>query len=69
MPCGEECSMFPGLDRAAAARCRTKKKIWTNNLEKKAEEFQKANAALQVGVMVVTVLLSCTCSLQWSRLS
>ena len=35
--------------RAAAARCRTKKKVWTSNLEKKAEELQTANARLQVG--------------------
>ena len=34
--------------RAAAARCRTKKKIWTGNLERKAEEMQASNARLQV---------------------
>lgn len=34
--------------RAAAARCRLKKKVWVTNLEQKAEDLQSANSRLQV---------------------
>ena len=34
--------------RAAATRCRNKKKQWVVNLERKAEELQAVNSRLQV---------------------
>ncbi len=36
------------LLRAAAARCRQKRKSWIGNLEYKAEELQNTNTKLQV---------------------
>ena len=42
------CVFVGGVTRAAAARCRNKKKQWVTNLEKKAEDMQALNARLQV---------------------
>lgn len=38
-------------NRAAAARCRMKKKVWVTNLEQKAEDLQSANDRLQTEVV------------------
>ena len=40
-------SLF-SVDRAAAARCRHKRKVWINNLEGKADGLQSSNQTLQV---------------------
>ena len=42
------CVFVCDVTRAAAARCRNKKKQWVTNLEKKAEDMQALNARLQV---------------------
>lgn len=39
---------FLERNRAAAARCRQKRKNWIVNLEKKGEELQSTNSKLQV---------------------
>ena len=36
--------------RAAATRCREKRKIWVQQLEKKADDLTNTNAHLQVGM-------------------
>lgn len=38
---------FLERNRAAAARCRQKRKVWINSLEKRAEDFQSTNGKLQ----------------------
>ena len=50
-----------GWRRAAAARCRNKKKLWMTNLEQKADNMVATNAALQVRliVMLMSDTLSC----------
>ena len=39
---------FLERNRAAAARCRQKRKTWITSLEKKGEELQSTNSKLQV---------------------
>lgn len=54
------------LRRAAAARCRQKRKHWISNLEKKADELQSTNVRLQVSSLVVfqfielDIVISCS---------
>lgn len=40
---------FLERNRAAATRCRQKRKLWVSSLEKKAEELTHTNLQLQVG--------------------
>lgn len=40
---------FLERNRAAATRCRQKRKVWVSSLEKKAEELTHTNLQLQVG--------------------
>ncbi|XP_025081610.1 cyclic AMP-dependent transcription factor ATF-2-like isoform X3 [Pomacea canaliculata] len=44
---------FLERNRAAAARCRQKRKHWITNLEKKAEELQQTNSRLQSEVSLL----------------
>ena len=37
--------------RAAAARCRMKKKYWMTKLEQRAEDVEKTNTLLQVNLI------------------
>ena len=39
--------------RAAATRCREKRKIWVQQLEKKADDLSTTNAHLQVTICTV----------------
>lgn len=39
---------FLERNRAAASRCRQKRKVWVQSLEKKAEDLSSMNAQLQV---------------------
>lgn len=41
---------FLERNRAAASRCRQKRKIWVNSLEKKAEDLANMNVSLTVSV-------------------
>ena len=41
------------LCRAAASRCRAKKKYWVESLEKKAKEIEVVNQALQQEVLML----------------
>lgn len=43
---------FLERNRAAATRCRQKRKVWVMSLEKKAEELTQTNMQLQVRVTV-----------------
>ena len=43
--------------RAAATRCREKRKIWIQALEKKAEEMSELNSQLQVSYTISTRLI------------
>lgn len=45
---------FLERNRAAATRCRQKRKLWVSSLEKKAEELTHTNLQLQVGHAVYT---------------
>lgn len=47
--------------RAAAARCRLKKKVWVTNLEQKAEDLQSANDRLEVCMYVYTYVCLYLC--------
>lgn len=47
---------FLERNRAAASRCRQKRKIWVNSLEKKAEELTSMNVSLTVSVLHVALL-------------
>lgn len=49
---------FLERNRAAATRCRQKRKLWVSSLEKKAEELTHTNLQLQVGC----VLYANTCA-------
>lgn len=42
---------FLERNRAAASRCRQKRKLWVNSLEKKAEELTSMNVSLTVSVL------------------
>lgn len=42
---------FLERNRAAASRCRQKRKLWVNSLEKKAEDLASMNVSLSVGVV------------------
>ena len=42
--------------RAAATRCREKRKIWVQQLEKKADDLSETNAQLQVHAQVIKML-------------
>lgn len=44
---------FLERNRAAASRCRAKKKIWVDNLEKKAKELETMNQTLQQEVLML----------------
>lgn len=50
---------FLERNRAAATRCRQKRKVWVMSLEKKAEELTQTNMQLQVGTLSKT-LVTCT---------
>lgn len=41
---------FLERNRAAASRCRQKRKIWVNSLEKKADDLASMNVSLTVGL-------------------
>lgn len=41
------------VSRAAASRCRAKKKHWVESLEKKAKEMEVVNQALQQEVLML----------------
>lgn len=43
---------FLERNRAAATRCRQKRKVWVMSLEKKAEELTQTNMQLQVQATV-----------------
>lgn len=43
---------FLERNRAAATRCRQKRKVWVMSLEKKAEELTQTNMQLQVPATV-----------------
>lgn len=45
---------FLERNRAAATRCRQKRKLWVSSLEKKAEELTHTNLQLQVGCALST---------------
>lgn len=47
---------FLERNRAAASRCRQKRKLWVNSLEKKAEELTSMNVSLTVSAVHVTFL-------------
>lgn len=42
--------------RAAATRCREKRKIWVQQLEKKADDLSNTNAHLQVWLVLLFLL-------------
>lgn len=42
---------FLERNRAAASRCRQKRKLWVNSLEKKAEDLANMNVSLTVSVV------------------
>lgn len=42
---------FLERNRAAASRCRQKRKLWVNSLEKKAEDLTNMNVSLTVSVV------------------
>ncbi|ESO92019.1 hypothetical protein LOTGIDRAFT_60579, partial [Lottia gigantea] len=44
---------FLERNRAAAARCRQKRKTWVNSLEKKADDLQNVNVKLQSEVSLL----------------
>lgn len=46
---------FLERNRAAASRCRQKRKLWVNSLEKKAEELTSMNVSLSVSVLHVAL--------------
>lgn len=45
---------FLERNRAAATRCRQKRKVWVMSLEKKAEELTQTNMQLQVNFTAFT---------------
>lgn len=48
---------FLERNRAAASRCRQKRKVWVQSLEKKAEDLSSLNGQLQVRCIYVNVVL------------
>lgn len=44
---------FLERNRAAASRCRQKRKLWVNSLEKKAEDLANMNVSLTVSFLTV----------------
>lgn len=48
---------FLERNRAAASRCRQKRKVWVQSLEKKAEDLSSLNGQLQVGGICVNFVL------------
>lgn len=44
---------FLERNRAAASRCRAKKKVWIENLEKKSKEIEVLNQSLQQEVVML----------------
>ena len=44
---------FLERNRAAASRCRAKKKQWVDNLEKKAKDMETMNGSLQQEVLML----------------
>ncbi|XP_061661592.1 cyclic AMP-dependent transcription factor ATF-7a isoform X9 [Syngnathoides biaculeatus] len=49
---------FLERNRAAASRCRQKRKLWVNSLEKKAEELSTLNVSLSFGVYRASFLMT-----------
>lgn len=49
---------FLERNRAAATRCRQKRKVWVMSLEKKAEELTQTNMQLQVRPLSLLQTLS-----------
>uniref|UniRef100_A0A8D0GBZ7 cAMP responsive element binding protein 5 n=1 Tax=Sphenodon punctatus TaxID=8508 RepID=A0A8D0GBZ7_SPHPU len=48
---------FLERNRAAATRCRQKRKVWVMSLEKKAEELTQTNMQLQVAILKAAALV------------
>lgn len=48
---------FLERNRAAASRCRQKRKVWVQSLEKKAEDLSSLNGQLQVGCICINFIL------------
>lgn len=48
---------FLERNRAAASRCRQKRKVWVQSLEKKAEDLSSLNGQLQVWCIYVNLVL------------
>lgn len=48
---------FLERNRAAASRCRQKRKVWVQSLEKKAEDLSSLNGQLQVWYIYVNFVL------------
>lgn len=61
---------FLERNRAAATRCRQKRKVWVSSLEKKAEELTHTNLQLQVGHTPYTGMhaLTHTCTHKYTGL-
>lgn len=45
---------FLERNRAAASRCRQKRKLWVNSLEKKADDLVSMNVSLSVSPLATT---------------
>lgn len=54
---------FLERNRAAATRCRQKRKLWVSSLEKKAEELTHTNLQLQVGHALTSTHTNTICAL------
>lgn len=50
---------FLERNRAAASRCRQKRKVWVQNLEKKAEDMSSMNGQLQVHTHIFECISVC----------
>uniref|UniRef100_A0A4W5P8X2 Cyclic AMP-dependent transcription factor ATF-7 n=1 Tax=Hucho hucho TaxID=62062 RepID=A0A4W5P8X2_9TELE len=54
---------FLERNRAAASRCRQKRKVWVNSLEKKAEELSSINVSLAVSVFLMLYHTQCNAAI------
>ena len=58
---------FLERNRAAASRCRQKRKLWVSSLEKKAEELTSQNIQLSVSVSWVIIRIVESGKWDWIR--
>lgn len=56
---------FLERNRAAATRCRQKRKVWVSSLERKAEELTHTNLQLQVHIHHWFTYLPCNIKYNW----